>query len=128
MIRSIDIVMIVAVIGSATWTFKVKSDSEAALQRVAVLERRIELEREAIDLLKADWSLLTSPDRLQKLVERYRDELKLEPVTAAHVGKASEIPLRGQLNGAEDETSRQAADAPAGPETRTGSIEGKAGQ
>lgn len=122
MVRSIDIVMIVAVIASAAWTFKVKSDSEAALQRVSVLERQIELEREAIDLLKADWSLLTGPDRLQTLVERYREELKLEPATAAHIGKANEIPLREQLADPDGSAARQAAGEAEGSETKTGSI------
>jgi hypothetical protein len=128
MVRSFDVIMIVAVIASAAWTFKVKADSESALQRVAVLERRIELEREAIDLLKADWSLLTSPERLQKLVERYREELGLEPATALHIGKVGEIPLRDQLNGADAEGSRQAAGEGAKAEVETGSIEKKAGQ
>jgi hypothetical protein len=128
MLRSFDILMIVALIAGAAWTFKIKSDSEAALQRAAVLERQIELEREAIDLLRADWSLLTSPDRLQKLVDRYKAELDLEPVAATHIGKASEIPLREQLNAVGDEKLRRAAEAPAAARIETGSVEDEGDQ
>ena len=39
--------------------------------------RRSSYEQDTIDLLKADWSLLTQPSRLQKLAEIYQAELKL---------------------------------------------------
>ncbi len=127
MLRSLDFLMIVALIAGAAWTFKIKADSEAALQRATVLERQIELEREAIDLLRADWSLLTSPDRLQKLVDHYRDELQLEPVTAGDIGKADEIPLRQQLNGEDGGDGRSAEAPPQGEPRQTGSITSNSG-
>lgn len=123
MLRSFDILMIVALIAGAAWTFKIKSDSEAALQRTAVLQRQIELEREAIDLLRADWSLLTSPERLQKLVDRYRDELQLEPATAGHIGQAREIPLRGAPDAEDAGDAARQAQVPATEEIETGSVE-----
>lgn len=94
MFRTVDIIMIGALIAGAAWTFKVKYDSEIAVARVARLEKQLQLEREAIDILKADWSLLTSPERLEKLVERYREELQLETVAPQQVGTLDEIPER----------------------------------
>ncbi len=49
------------------------NDSRAAHDRVSELERQIEAQEVEIDLFKSDWSLLTSPARLEKLVERYGD-------------------------------------------------------
>lgn len=94
MFRTLDIIMIGALIAGATWTFKVKYDSEVAREELARLERRLQIEREAIDILKADWSLLTSPDRLEKLVTRYQEELLLAPAQPEQVGSFSEIPVR----------------------------------
>jgi cell division protein FtsL len=93
-VRTFDIIVVAALLGSATWTFKVKNDSERAHERVAELERQIEREREAVDLLRADWSLLTSPDRLQALVERHREELGLETARPEQFVDIEEVPSR----------------------------------
>ena len=78
--RWLDIAMVVVLLGVVGWTFKVKHDSHLTLDRVAELERRIAAEKAEIELLKSDWSLLTSPTRLQELVERYGDQLELQPM------------------------------------------------
>ncbi|MGI9402769.1 MAG: cell division protein FtsL [Rhizobiaceae bacterium] len=92
--RTIDIIMVGALMVGVTWTFKVKNESERALARVAELEAQIEAEREAIDLLRADWSLLTSPDRLDKLVERHSEDLKLAPADPTRIMTFDELPMR----------------------------------
>ena len=51
-------------------------------------------EQEAISLLKAEWSVLTQPARLQDLVERHADVLKLAPMTAEHIGTLADIPAK----------------------------------
>lgn len=93
-VRTIDIIMVAALLGSATWTFKVKNDSERAHARVAELERQIAREREAVVLLRADWALLTSPDRLEALVERHREELGLEMARPEQFVGIEEVPVR----------------------------------
>ena len=94
MLRPLDIAMIAALIAAGSWTFKVKHDSEVAMERVAKLERQIAAEREAIDLLRADWSLLTSPDRLQALSERHGDELQLTPIDPGRILSIDDIPFK----------------------------------
>ena len=44
-LRSIDILMVAALLGSVVWTFKVKHDSQEAIDRVAILEKQIEAEK-----------------------------------------------------------------------------------
>jgi len=51
-------------------------------------------EEDRIDVLKADWSLLTQPSRLQRLAERFHDELQLEPVDARQIADLDELPER----------------------------------
>ncbi len=94
-LRTLDLLMVVFLVAVVAWTFKVKNDSQTALDRVAELERQLEAERTEIDLLKSDWALLTNPARLQKLVERYGEQLGLElaqPVQSANEGQLP--PLR----------------------------------
>ena len=92
--RTLDIIVVAAMLGTAAWTFKVKHDSEQALERVAALQDEIRRERETIDLLRADWSLLTSPDRLEMLVERHGEELKLNQAEPRQFVTIDDIPAR----------------------------------
>lgn len=94
MLRTLDVVMIGLLLGGTAFTFKIKQDSEAAIERVQQLERRIAAEREAIDVLRADWSLLNDPRRLQKLAERYGEQLGLEPLKPEQIGSFEDIPER----------------------------------
>jgi len=91
-LRSFDMFMVLLLLAVVAWTFKVKYDSQKALDQVTELERQIEAEKTEIDLLKSDWSLLTSPSRLQKLVDRYRNELELEPIEPAQLTTEDQLP------------------------------------
>lgn len=92
MLRAIDVILICALIGSASWTYKVKYDTQIALERVEKLEKKIVAEREEIKLLKADWALYNSPSRLQRLVDKYRDELNLAPLQPGQIGTVDQLP------------------------------------
>jgi len=92
MLRAIDIVLVCALIGSAMWTYKVKHDARASFARVEQLEKQIAAERAEINLLKADWSLFNSPERLQKLVDKYSDELNLTPLDPGQIATVDDLP------------------------------------
>lgn len=94
MLRPVDVIMIGLLLGGAAFTFKVKHDSEVALERVAKLEDKIRVEQDAIDILQADWSLLTDPKRLARLVERYNAQLQLQQTESTAIGTISEVPVR----------------------------------
>ena len=55
------------------------------MPRCSKIQAQIHYEEDTIDLLKADWSLLTQPSRLQKLAEIYQAELELQPVDARQI-------------------------------------------
>jgi hypothetical protein len=131
MLRTLDIVMIGALIAGAGWTFKVKHDAEQAVARVETLETRIRLEREAIEILKADWSLLTSPERLEALIERYKDELMLDHAQPRQIVTFDKIPekppeilppLDGSVDGDGEAGGSSRADAQTDPDAVTGSV------
>lgn len=80
MFRTSDIILIAVMLSAAAFTYKTKHDAQAMMNRVEELSTQIQLEKDTIDVLKADWSLLTQPGRLQNLVEVYQAELGLQPV------------------------------------------------
>jgi hypothetical protein len=94
MFRTSDIVLIAAMVSAAAFTYKTKHEAENQLATVRKIEAQIRFEEDSIDLLKADWSLLTQPPRLQKLADIYAAELELQPVEAHQIIGLDELPSR----------------------------------
>lgn len=94
MFRTSDIVLIAVMVSAAAFTYNTKHQAESWLSEVKRLERQIRYEEDTIDLLKADWSLLTQPARLQRLSELYQSELALKPVEAHQIVGLEELPAK----------------------------------
>ncbi|WP_235911764.1 cell division protein FtsL [Mesorhizobium xinjiangense] len=92
MFRTTDIVLIAVMVSAAAFTYKTKHEAEDQLTAVRKLQKQIQLEEETIDLLEADWSLLTQPSRLQKLANAYQEQLELEPIEAERIVDIDDIP------------------------------------
>jgi hypothetical protein len=58
---------------------------------LAVLDRSIVAESQAIHVLKAEWSYLNDPWRLRRLAERF---LKLTPVRPEQLSSLADLPRR----------------------------------
>jgi hypothetical protein len=109
--RLFNLFVVLAMIAAAVVTYNLKHEAESAANRVARLHAAIAKEREAIALLKAEWSVLSQPGRLQQLVERYEQHFQLEPFAAAQVATLDEIPLRAVAP--EEQPEARVADAAA---------------
>jgi hypothetical protein len=92
--RTSDILLIAVMVSAAAFTYNTKHRAEARLAEVRKIEAEIKYEQDTIDLLKADWSLLTQPSRLQKLTEIYQAELQLQPVEASQIGGIEDLPAK----------------------------------
>jgi hypothetical protein len=92
--RTSDIVLIAVMVSAAALTYKAKREAEEQLASVQKIEAQIRYEEDTIDLLKADWSLLTQPSRLQKLAEIYKSQLSLEPVNARQIVGLDDLPAK----------------------------------
>jgi hypothetical protein len=90
--RTSDIMLIAVMVSAAAFTYNTKRKVEDQLTEVRKLEAEIRFEQDSIDLLKADWSLLTQPSRLQKLTQIYEAELQLQPVEASQIGALEDLP------------------------------------
>lgn len=94
MLRTFDLILIAAMLVAATVTYKIKYDAEKQIVVINKLKRQIASEKDTITLLRADWSLMTQPGRLQNLVDVYADELKLQNIDARQIVQLNEIPER----------------------------------
>ena len=93
MFRTLDVVMIAVMTAAATVTYSIKPQAENKLEEVRKLDAEIKLEEDTIDLLKADWALLTQPNRLEKLVGVYQQDLQLAPTDPTQLARPEELPM-----------------------------------
>lgn len=112
--RIFNLTLVLAMIGAAVVTYNLKHEAEAAAHRVARLHATIAKERESIALLKAEWSMLSQPGRLQRLIAHYQDYFQLEPFSTSQVATLDEIPLRAVPEPEPDAAAGEAKVADAG--------------
>ncbi|WP_137137182.1 hypothetical protein [Rhizobium sp. FKY42] len=93
MLRSFDLVLIGVMTATAVVTYSIKHRADLKLEEVRRLETEIRLEHDTIDLLKADWALLTQPNRLHRLIGQYQTELELEPTQPTQLAMPKELPM-----------------------------------
>ncbi|MCW1838654.1 cell division protein FtsL [Prosthecomicrobium hirschii] len=94
MMRTVNIILIGGMMAGAGVVYFLKYEAEHATTRVAQLSRQIQQEREAIATLRAEWSLLNQPKRLQEMADRYHTYLELEPLDPNQVATLDDIPFR----------------------------------
>jgi hypothetical protein len=92
MTRTVNALLVFLMVLSAAAVYDMKYEAELASEHVRKLEREIAQQQAVISMLKAEWSVLTQPGRLQELAERHADILKLEVMTANHIGTLADIP------------------------------------
>jgi hypothetical protein len=88
MLRTLDVVLVVAMVAAATITYQIKHAAEEKLAEVRELQAEIKLQEETIDLLEADWSLLNQPSRLQQLSDGIRGRARSQTDCARADGGA----------------------------------------
>ena len=91
MLRAINLLVIAALIGGAAYVYKVKFEATLEAERVAKMRNEIRRERDAIAILRAEWTKIERPERVQALAQQH---LKLKPVDMAQFDDFSRLPER----------------------------------
>ncbi|HXZ16648.1 MAG TPA: hypothetical protein VEH77_11875 [Roseiarcus sp.] len=91
MTRYLNIAVILALIGSAVYAYTIKYQTAFRAEQITKTKLEIKAERDAIAVLRAEWSFLTRPARIQQLSERYLD---LQPLTVDRLVVARQLPER----------------------------------
>ena len=106
--RSTLILMLLTVV-VGTGLFLVKYRVQSLEEELQGLNRGIASDRQAIHVLKAEWSYLNDPKRLRKLAGRHLDMI---PISASQVttraGLAASLPKRAERS---DETAERGTTA-----------------
>jgi cell division protein FtsL len=89
--RLLHVVVLVALVLAAADVYKIKYESTLQAEKVSKLRADVRREQDAIANLRAEWSKLDRPDRLQELAQRH---LTLQPVDARQYDPLDRLPER----------------------------------
>ncbi len=91
MLRILNILVVAALISGAAYVYKVKFEATLQAERVAKLRNEIRRERDAITVLRAEWTKNERPERIQNLAQQH---LRLKPIDVAQFDDFSKLPER----------------------------------
>jgi len=89
--RIIHVLVIGMLVFAAAYVYRIKMESTVRTERVLRLHADIREQRDAIAALRAEWTRLDSPSRLQGLTERH---LPLKPIVATQYDTLKNLPER----------------------------------
>lgn len=87
---------------AAAAVFMLKKDAEQHAKSIGELNRKIAAEKQRISELEAEWSALDHPARLQALMDRHSEVLRLAPIRAEQFATAAEIASAARLKREEE--------------------------
>ncbi len=91
MIRLVHLLVICAFVTAAIWVYKIKFDATVQAERIAVIRNEIKRERDQTASLRAEWSRLDNPSRIEDLARRH---LKLKQLETAQYETFDRLPMR----------------------------------
>jgi hypothetical protein len=91
MIRPTSAILLILAAAAGGALFHVSFEVSALDDRLATLNRDIKSDREAIHVLRAEWSFLNQPERIEELARRHLD---LSPVSVTQLTGAGTLPVR----------------------------------
>lgn len=98
MFRKFDILLIVAMLCAAAYTYSAKHTTRRLQKELAAVESQISEQKDTMALLRAEWGLLTQPAKLQVLIDQFGDELNLMTLDPGQIVTIEDIPMRPKRN------------------------------
>ena len=91
MMRLLNLCVLVLLVAAAAYVYEIKFEATLRAERVAKMRGDVLRERDAIASLRAEWSTLENPARIQGLARRH---LHLRPAEAAQYDALDRLPER----------------------------------
>lgn len=91
MIRALNLGMLALTIMICFGLYRVTHAAQERESELKRVEAEIGAEQRAIDVLKAEWTHLSQPAKVQAMAARY---LNLQPMKATQIAYLNEIPMR----------------------------------
>ena len=73
MLRYLNVLAIGALVGSAVYAYSIKYETILYSEQIVKIQHQINAEQDKISMLRAEWSYLMRPERLQMLSDRHLD-------------------------------------------------------
>ena len=89
--RLLNLCVLVLLVLAAAYVYEIKFESTLRAERVAKMRGDVQRERDAIAALRAEWTTLENPARIQGLARRH---LKLQPAEATQYDALDRLPER----------------------------------
>jgi cell division protein FtsL len=87
--RLMHVIAIGALVSSAVYVYSLKYQTIYASEQILKTRHLIAKERDAINILRAEYAFLTRPDRLQDLADK---QLDMQPLALHQIVKADDLP------------------------------------
>ncbi len=88
--RLLNVIAVAVLIGSAVYAYTVKYETILFAEQILKVKHQIGAEQDSIERLRAEWAILTRPERLQELAER---SLNLQRLSLDQIVDASSLPV-----------------------------------
>ena len=92
MMRILNIMVIGVLVAAAAYVYKIKFESTRQAERLAKVRMEIRQEQDAIASLRAEWSKLETPSRIQELTKRHLTTLR--PIDPRQFDSLRDLPER----------------------------------
>jgi cell division protein FtsL len=79
MLRFVNICLVLGLVALAYVIYQVKYEARALDERIVVLNKAIEQERDTLAVARAEWSLLNRPERIERLAKKYLNLTPAQP-------------------------------------------------
>ncbi len=79
MLRFVNICLVLGLVALAYVIYQAKYEARGLDERIAVLTKEIERERDTLAVARAEWSLLNRPERIERLAEKYLKLVAAKP-------------------------------------------------
>ena len=89
MLRILNVLAVAALIGSAVYAYSVKYETILYAEQILKTRHLIASEQDGIEKLKAQWAILTRPDRLATLADK---GLNLQKLSLDQIVQAKDLP------------------------------------
>ncbi|HLH92786.1 MAG TPA: hypothetical protein VKX28_30540 [Xanthobacteraceae bacterium] len=89
--RFLHLIVVAALVSAAVYVYKIKFDATLQAERIAKLSTDLRRMHDTNASLRAEWSQLDNPARIQRLADRH---LKLRPIEAAQFDALDNLPDR----------------------------------
>ena len=118
--RLLHLIVVAALVSAAVYVYKIKFDSTLQAERIAKLSTDLRRMHDTNASLRAEWSQLDNPGRIQHIVTRY---LPLRPLEATQLDSFDHLPMRTPEPGEDGDPIATIIERMDGP---TGSIPSRA--